>query len=104
MGNFADARPSPAGETVMSHDHTFSTLLAGALLSGGLAAALFGFAASPAQADPSFVSADDPGPFDPPPPPPPPHPFCTPRGGLFIVGPICDEIGVGPPERTAPPN
>jgi hypothetical protein len=28
----------------------------------------------------------------------------TPRGGLFIVGPICDEIGVGPPVRTAPPN
>jgi hypothetical protein len=33
----------------------------------------------------------------PPPPPPPGQPFCTPRGGLFIVGPICDEIGVGPP-------
>ena len=26
--------------------------------------------------------------------PEPPHPFCTPRGGLFIVRPICDEIGV----------
>ena len=24
---------------------------------------------------------------------PPGQPFCTPRGGLFIVGPICDEIG-----------
>jgi hypothetical protein len=31
------------------------------------------------------------------PPPPPGQPFCTPRGGLWIVGPICDEIGVGPP-------
>lgn len=32
-----------------------------------------------------------------PPPNLPPRPngpvFCTPRGGLFIVGPICDEIG-----------
>jgi hypothetical protein len=45
----------------------------------------------------SFISADIPAPvFAPPPPPPPPppgQPFCTPRGGLFIVGPICDEIG-----------
>jgi hypothetical protein len=24
----------------------------------------------------------------------PPHPFCTPRGGLIIIPPICDEIGV----------
>jgi hypothetical protein len=31
--------------------------------------------------------------FKPPPPPPPGQPFCTPRGGLFIVGPIYDEIG-----------
>jgi hypothetical protein len=23
-----------------------------------------------------------------------PHPFCTPRGGLIIIPPICDEIGV----------
>jgi hypothetical protein len=32
---------------------------------------------------------------DPPPNLPPPNGplFCTPRGGLFIVGPICDEIG-----------
>jgi hypothetical protein len=47
--------------------------------------------------DGSFVSADGPAPMltpPPPPPPAPPHPFCTPRGGLFIVGPICDEIGV----------
>jgi hypothetical protein len=45
----------------------------------------------------SFVSADIPAPvFTPPPsqPPPPPHPFCTPRGNLIIVPPICDEIGV----------
>jgi hypothetical protein len=47
----------------------------------------------------SFVAADVPAPvFNPPPPPPPspqpPHPFCTPRGGLIIIPPICDEIGV----------
>ena len=47
----------------------------------------------------SFVLADVPAPvWDQPPPPPPspqpPHPFCTPRGGLIIIPPICDEIGV----------
>ena len=44
----------------------------------------------------SFVSADTPPPVftPPPPPPPPPHPFCTPRGALIIIPPICDEIGV----------
>jgi hypothetical protein len=44
----------------------------------------------------SFVSADIPPPMltpPPPAPPPPPHPFCTPRGGLIIIPPICDEIG-----------
>ena len=60
-----------------------------------------------AQADPArswaphahntFAITDDPDPNIPP--PPPPTPFCTPRGGLFIVGPICDEIGVGPPRK-----
>ncbi|MGA8332135.1 MAG: hypothetical protein WB777_23025 [Mycobacterium sp.] len=50
-------------------------------------------------ANDSFVLADVPAPvYDPPPPPPPspqpPHPFCTPRGGLIIIPPICDEIGV----------
>jgi hypothetical protein len=48
----------------------------------------------------SFVLADVPPPvFTPPPPapPPPPHPFCTPRGGLIIIPPICDEIGVHVP-------
>ena len=47
----------------------------------------------------SFVSADIPAPvFAPPPPPAPraPHPFCTPRGALIIIPPICDEIGVDP--------
>lgn len=33
----------------------------------------------------------------PPPPPPPPHPFCSPRGALIIIPPICDEIGVDIP-------
>ncbi|MUL62942.1 hypothetical protein BOO86_00580 [Mycobacterium sp. CBMA 234] len=45
----------------------------------------------------SFISADIPAPIftpPPPPPPPPPHPFCTPRGNLIIIPPICDEIGV----------
>jgi hypothetical protein len=46
----------------------------------------------------SFVSADSAAPvFTAPPPPPyplPPHPFCTPRGNLIIIPPICDEIGV----------
>lgn len=32
-----------------------------------------------------------------PPPPPPPHPFCTPRGALIIIPPICDQIGVDLP-------
>jgi hypothetical protein len=42
----------------------------------------------------SWFSAIPPPVYAPPPPPPPPgQPFCTPRGGLFIVGPICDEIG-----------
>jgi len=93
-GNFADARP-PAGEDylVTSHDHIFRRLLAGALLSAGVAVAFCVPAVGLAHADPSE-----------PPPPPAPHPFCTPRGGLFIVGPICDEIGVGPPLTTAPPN
>lgn len=44
----------------------------------------------------SFISADGPAPIltpPPPPPPAPPHPFCTPRGSLIIIPPICDEIG-----------
>lgn len=44
----------------------------------------------------SFIS-DGPAPILTPPPPPPtppgPRPFCTPRGGLIIIPPICDEIG-----------
>lgn len=47
-----------------------------------------------------------PHPAEPPPPltnaPPPPlpaepHPFCSPRGALIIIPPICDEIGVDLP-------
>ncbi|MGA8328658.1 MAG: hypothetical protein WB777_05130 [Mycobacterium sp.] len=76
----------------MSHDRCFRRLLVAAVLSVGFAGAVCA---------PTGIAHTDPGD---PPPPPPPHPFCTPRGGLFIVGPICDEIGVGPPERTAPPN
>lgn len=49
----------------------------------------------------SFILADAPAPvFAPPPPPaplPPGTPFCSPRGSLFIIGPICDEIGVDLP-------
>ena len=33
----------------------------------------------------------------PPPPPPAPHPFCSPRGVLFPIPPICDEIGIDDP-------
>jgi hypothetical protein len=45
----------------------------------------------------SFIAADGPAPIltpPPPPPPLPPHPFCSPRGALIIIPPICDEIGV----------
>ena len=35
-----------------------------------------------------------PTPIPPPPGPPPGTPFCTPRGALIIIPPICDEIGV----------
>jgi len=49
----------------------------------------------------SFISADIPAPILTPPPPPAPlpfgTPFCSPRGSLFIIGPICDEIGVDMP-------
>ncbi|MFG1929244.1 hypothetical protein ACGFK1_01115 [Mycobacterium sp. NPDC048908] len=46
----------------------------------------------------SWILADAPAPvFAPPPPPtgpPPGTPFCSPRGALIIIPPICDEIGV----------
>ncbi|OFJ53793.1 hypothetical protein [Mycolicibacterium grossiae] len=48
----------------------------------------------------SFISADVPPPeLTPsrPQPLPPGTPFCSPRGSLFIIGPICDEIGVDMP-------
>ena len=49
----------------------------------------------------SFISADIPAPMltppPPPPPPPPGTPFCSPRGALIIIPPICDEIGVDLP-------
>jgi alkanesulfonate monooxygenase SsuD/methylene tetrahydromethanopterin reductase-like flavin-dependent oxidoreductase (luciferase family) len=49
----------------------------------------------------SFISADLPAPMltppPPPPPPPPGTPFCSPRGALIIIPPICDEIGVDLP-------
>jgi alkanesulfonate monooxygenase SsuD/methylene tetrahydromethanopterin reductase-like flavin-dependent oxidoreductase (luciferase family) len=49
----------------------------------------------------SFISADFPAPMltppPPPPPPPPSTPFCSPRGALIIIPPICDEIGVDLP-------
>jgi hypothetical protein len=49
----------------------------------------------------SFISADIPAPMLTPPPPPPPlppgTPFCSPRGALIIIPPICDEIGVDLP-------
>ncbi len=49
----------------------------------------------------SWISADIPppvfAPAAPPPPPPPGTPFCSPRGSLFIIPPICDEIGIDNP-------
>ena len=46
----------------------------------------------------SFIYAGDPPPVLTPPPPPPGKPpgtpFCSPRGALIIIPPICDEIGV----------
>ena len=89
--------------------NVFKNVLATALISGGTVVTAVGLAPGPASAEPlaawapnahsTFAMTDDPDPNVPPPPPPPPTPFCTPRGGLFIVGPICDEIGVGPPEK-----
>jgi hypothetical protein len=84
MGNSPDVRRHHAAKTrSYVNDHILRRFLAAALLSVGVAAALCGPAVGLARAD----QGD-------PPPPPPPHPFRTPRGGLFIVGPICDEIGV----------
>lgn len=52
----------------------------------------------------SFISADIPAPMLTPPPPPPPlppgTPFCSPRGALIIIPPICDEIGVDLPRGS----
>ncbi|MGK2867097.1 MAG: hypothetical protein ACSLFA_10745 [Mycobacterium sp.] len=48
----------------------------------------------------SFISADiQPPELTPsaPRPLPPGTPFCSPRGALIIIGPICDEIGVDMP-------
>jgi hypothetical protein len=49
----------------------------------------------------SFIYAGDPPPVLTPPPSPPPlppgTPFCSPRGSLIIIPPICDEIGVDLP-------
>jgi hypothetical protein len=42
----------------------------------------------PAAPPPVFAPAPPP-----PPPPPGPRPFCSPRGSLIIIPPICDEIG-----------
>ncbi len=52
----------------------------------------------------SFISADIAPPVFEKPPPPPPlppgPPFCTPRGSLIIIPPICDEIGVDLPHGS----
>jgi hypothetical protein len=52
----------------------------------------------------SFIAADGPPPILTPPPPPPPlppgTPFCSPRGSLIIIPPICDEIGVDLPRGS----
>ena len=49
---------------------------------------------------PSWISADTAPPVltpSPPQPLPPGTPFCSPRGALIPIGPICDEIGVDMP-------
>jgi hypothetical protein len=97
-----------AGRRKLVRMNTFKYAVVGVLICAGAAASAPGSAlAGPLStrapnAHNTFALSDDPGGPPPPPPPPAPTPFCTPRGGLFIVGPICDEIGVGPPERTAP--
>jgi hypothetical protein len=52
----------------------------------------------------SFISADVPPPIltpsPPMPGPPPGTPFCSPRGALIIIPPICDEIGVDWPSGS----
>lgn len=54
----------------------------------------------------SFIAADIAPPILTPPPPPPGKPpgtpFCTPRGALIIIPPICDEIGVDWPPGSLP--
>lgn len=47
--------------------------------------------------------ATPPPPLAPAPPatPPPPMPFCSPRGSLIIIPPICDEIGIDWPDRKS---
>jgi hypothetical protein len=54
----------------------------------------------------SFIAADIPAPIFAPAPPPPPlppgTPFCSPRGSLIIIPPICDEIGVDLPPGSVP--
>jgi hypothetical protein len=49
---------------------------------------IYPWSGAPRQAAPPPV-------FAPAPPPPPqgPRPFCSPRGALIIIPPICDEIG-----------
>ena len=62
---------------------------------------LLGLAGNVGWAQPEPTGAVPP-PVAPPPPvgpapaplaPPPGMPFCSPRGSLFIIPPICDEIG-----------
>ena len=52
----------------------------------------------------SFIYAGDPPPVltpaPPPPGKPPGTPFCSPRGALIIIPPICDEIGVDLPHGS----
>ncbi|WP_237568313.1 hypothetical protein [Mycolicibacterium lacusdiani] len=50
---------------------------------------MYPWSGAPRPAAPPPVLA----PAPPPPPPPGPRPFCSPRGSLFIIPPICDEIG-----------
>ncbi len=54
---------------------------------------IYPWSGTPRPAAPSPVFK----PAPPPPPLPPGTPFCSPRGSLIIIPPICDEIGVDMP-------
>lgn len=58
-----------------------------------------------AMASPVLADVPPPVRTEPPAPPPgPPVPFCSPRGSLILIPPICDEIGVDIPPGSVNRN